>query len=652
MPQISSLFAVGSILALFSSGLQGSSMPEPISYTLRFPAPQTHYVEVEAVYPTGGRPEIELMMAVWTPGSYLVREYSRNVEEVHATGEAGAPLPVEKTSKNRWRIETRKAPRVKVSYRVYGREMSVRTNFIDADFAILNGAPTFLTLADTAGAAGAGKAAPDVPHDVKVELPPQWKVFISPLQATPGTGETAFRAPGFDLLVDSPFYAGNAAVHGFEVAGKPHFLVNEGEGAIWDGPRSAADTARIVQHQVDFWGFAPYPRYVFFNLITETSGGLEHRDSTVLMTSRWKSRTHEGYLDWLSLVSHELFHVWNVKRMRPVELGPFEYEREVYTPSLWVAEGLTAYYDDLLVRRAGLANPAEYLKRLSKQVEDLQTNPGRLVQPLGQASFDAWIKYYRRDENFDNTGTSYYTKGAVVGFLLDARIRHATQGKKSLDDALRLAYQRYSGERGFTQEQFRATVEEVAGVDLDPFFHRAVDTTEELDYTEALAWYGLQFTESEEDEEEEEKPEPGIPQEEAGWLGVDTAVVNGRALVIEVKRGTPGYEAGINVEDEILAIDDYRVLPEGLKDRLKAYRPGESARLLVARRERLTTIPVVFGAKPRPCCKLVVDPKATPEQRAHLVAWLGTEAEKRAENYANPNVSTAQSPPSMARAPM
>ncbi|HEX2641429.1 MAG TPA: PDZ domain-containing protein [Thermoanaerobaculia bacterium] len=623
-------------------------MPEPISYTLRFPAPQTHYVEVEAVYPTGGRPEIELMMAVWTPGSYLVREFSRNIEEVRAASESGAPLPIQKTAKNRWRIETRKAPRVKVQYRVYGREMSVRTNFIEAGFAILNGAPTFLTLAD---AAGAGKAAPEIPHEVRVELPPQWKVFLSPLQTAPGTGEAVFRAPSFDLLVDSPFYAGNAAVHRFEVAGKPHFLVNEGEGTVWDGPRSAADAQRIVQQQVDFWGFAPYPRYVFFNLITESSGGLEHRDSTVLMTSRWKARTHEGYLDWLSLVSHEFFHVWNVKRMRPVELGPFEYEREVYTPSLWVAEGLTAYYDDLLVRRAGLGNRPEYLKRLSKQIEELQTNPGRLVQPLGQASFDAWIKYYRRDENFDNTGTSYYTKGAVVGFLLDARIRRATQGRKSLDDALRLAYQRYSGERGFTQEQFRATVEEIAGVDLDPFFHRAVDTTEELDYTEALGWYGLQFIESDDEDEPQEKPEPGLPKEESGWLGVETEVRNGRLVVLEVTRGTPGYDAGINVEDEILAIDDYRVPPEGWKDRLKAYRPGESARLLVARRERLTTIPVVFGPKPHPCCKLVVDPKATPEQQAHLAAWLGPETAPSAD-YTNPNVSTAQSPPSMARAPM
>ncbi len=617
------ILAAGLTLASASSTcLSGSTMPEPISYTLRFPAPQTHYVEVEAVYPTAGRSEVELMMAVWTPGSYLVREFSRNVEEVRATDESGAPLQVEKTRKNRWRItagqggQAGPGNRVRVTYRVYAREMSVRTNYVDSSFAILNGAPTFLTLAG-------GEA---LPHDVKVVLPPDWKIAVSPLPDAPQPGEHTYRAQDFDTLVDSPLYAGNAAVHRFEVAGKPHFLVNEGEGNVWDGPRSAADVEKIVREQVGLWGQAPYPRYVFFNLIVEAPGGLEHKDSTVLMTSRWKARTPTGYLDWLGLVSHEFFHVWNVKRLRPVELGPFEYEEEVYTGSLWVAEGVTSYYDDLLVHRAGLSDRKEYLKRLSKQIESLQTTPGRLVQSLGEASFDAWIKYYRRDANSDNTAISYYTKGAVVSFLLDAKIRQATGGRRSLDDALRLAYQRYSGARGFTQQEIRATVEEVAGTDLDAWFRRAIDTTEELDYTEALAWYGLRFTLSDlkEDEDEDKDKEA----KEAGWLGVETELRQGRLMVTEVPRETPAFAAGINVDDEILAFDDYRVPPEAWKERLKAYRPGTSATLLVARRERLVRLPVVFGEKPRPCCKLVVDPKATAEQQSRLAAWLGNGSEK------------------------
>ncbi|HEV2844351.1 MAG TPA: hypothetical protein VG477_05855, partial [Thermoanaerobaculia bacterium] len=275
-------------------------MPEPISYTLSFPAPQTHYVEVEASVPTGGRPEIELMMAVWTPGSYLIREYARNVEAVSAAAEGGEPLSVEKTTKNRWRVRTQGSPRVALRYRVYSREMSVRTNFVDSSFAILNGAPTFMTLAEDGAR----------PHDVRVVLPSGWKVAVSPLPPVPGGGENAWRAEDFDTLVDSPLYAGNATVRRFEVAGRQHLLVNEGEDGVWDGPRSAADAAKIVAEQVELWGVAPYPRYVFFNLLTEGGGGLEHKNASTLLSSRWRTRTREGYLDWRGLVSHELFHAW------------------------------------------------------------------------------------------------------------------------------------------------------------------------------------------------------------------------------------------------------------------------------------------------------------------------------------------------------
>ena len=413
------------MLLPLAAGLHGVSMPEPISYVLRFPAPQTHYVDVEATIPTDGRPEVELMMAVWTPGSYMVREFSRNVESVSAATSEGELLRIAKTSKNRWTVETRGLPRVTIRYRVYSREMSVRTNFVDEGFAILNGAPTFLTLV------GGERR----PHDVRVVLPPQWRAAVSPL---PQQGDV-YRAPDFDTLVDSPIYAGNAPVYRFEVGGRPHFLVNEGEGTVWDGPRSAADVERIAREQAAFWGVVPYERYVFFNLITEAGGGLEHRDSTVLMTSRWKSRTREGYRDWLALVSHELFHAWNVKRLRPAELGPFDYEREVYTRNLWFVEGVTSYYDDLLVHRAGLSSRDELPEGPEQADRTLQTTPGRLVQPLEDSSFDAWIKYYRRDENSVNTGISYYTKGSVVALLLDARIRRATGGKRSLDDVLRLA---------------------------------------------------------------------------------------------------------------------------------------------------------------------------------------------------------------------
>ena len=238
----------------------------------------------------------------------------------------------------------------------------------------------------------------------------------------------------------------------FEVDGIPHSLVNEGEGGLWDGLSAARDVEKIVRAHRHMWGFLPYDQYVFFNMITEAGGGLEHKNSTLLMTSRWHYRVRKDYLAWLSLVSHEFFHVWNVKRLRPVELGPFDYENEVYTKNLWTAEGITSYYTELGVRRAGLCTQDEFFERLSSLIERLQTTPGRLVHPLEMASYDAWIKFYRNDENSPNTTISYYTKGAVVAWLLDAKIQAATGGAKSLDDVLRLAYTRYAGEYGFTRE--------------------------------------------------------------------------------------------------------------------------------------------------------------------------------------------------------
>ena len=575
---------------------------EPIRYTLCFPAPHTHYVEVEATVPTGGKPVIELAMAVWTPGSYLVREYARHIEGVAAHTTDGTALSLDKSRKNRWRIHTNEVRTIVVTYRIYCREMSVRTNWVEDDFALLNGAPTFLTLVEAAAR----------PHDIQLVLPEGWHTSITGLPAVPGGAAHAYRAADFDTLVDAPILAGNPAVYTFEVDGVPHSLVNAGEGGIWDGPRSARDVEHIVRAHRHMWGFLPYDKYIFFNMITEAGGGLEHKDSTVLMTSRWHSRVRKDYLSWLGLVSHEFFHVWNVKRLRPVELGPFDYENEVYTKNLWTAEGITSYYTELGVRRAGLCTLEEFFERLSHLIERLQTTPGRLVHPLEMASYDAWIKLYRNDENSPNTTISYYTKGAVVAFLLDAKIQAATGGTRSLDDMLRLAYARYAGDHGFTREEFRALAQEVAGSDLSAWFVHALETTNELDYTEALDWFGLRF-----------KPTPAVTPEKA-WLGLVTRTANGRLLVSQVHRQTPGWQYGFNVDDEILAIDDYRVLPQQWETRLAQYRPEEQATVLIARRERLQRLVVTFGAEPAKGWLLEVHPEARAEQRARLTAWLAT----------------------------
>ena len=550
---------------------------DPIRYTLSFPAPQTHYVEVAALIPTGGRPTVDLTMVVWSPGSYLVREYERHVENVVAKAADGTALTVEKTRKNVWRVRAGKGSAFTLTYRVYSREMGVRSNWVESAFAMLNGAPTFITLADMSVAR---------PHEVTIAPPAAWKRSMTGLQET---GPHTYVAPDFDTLVDSPIVIGNPDVHEFTVDGKKHYLVNTPASPTFDGARAAKDLERLVQEQRKMWRSLPYDKYLFLNMITESGGGLEHKNSTLLMTNRWTTRTRKAYVAWLELCSHEYFHLWNVKRLRPIELGPFDYQNEVYTRSLWISEGFTDYYGEVLVHRAGLSTRDEYLEGLSNAIEALQTTPGRHVQSAEMASFDAWIRKYRPDENSPNVSISYYTKGAVIAFLLDGKIRKATNRAKNLDDVMRAAYEKYSGARGFTPDDFRQVAEQVSGVDLQQFWDSAVEGTGELDYTEALDAFGLRF-------KAVEAPSPDKPVKTS--LGATTRNDGGRLVVSQVRRGTTAHEAGLNVDDEILAIDDYRVRADRLENRLEQYRPGDRVTVMVARREQLMRFELTLAAEP------------------------------------------------------
>ncbi|MGQ0735953.1 MAG: M61 family metallopeptidase [Acidobacteriota bacterium] len=572
---------------------------EPIRYTLRFPAPQTHYVEVDAVFPANGRPDIELFMAVWTPGSYLIREYQRHVEGLTARSANGIALAVSKTSKNRWRVATGGAATVRVAYRVYGRERSVRTNWIEQDYAVLNGAPTFISVVG-----GTTR-----PIEVRIEPAQGWKVSATAL--TPGLGAHAYRAEDFDTLVDSPILLGNAVVRQFQVENKRHYLVLEGDTEFFDADRAIGDLRRIVETAgVIMGGRYDYPHYYFLNVLNEASGGLEHKNSFLVMASRFTTRTPRDYQGWLGLVAHEYFHNWNAKRLRPIELGPyFDYEREVLTKALWIVEGFTDYYAGVILRRAGLATREEYLDELTAQIEAVQSAPGRLVTSVDMASYDTWIKQYRPDENTINTSVNYYPKGAVIAFLLDARIRRATNGARSLDDAMRLAYERYSGPKGFTLDQFYQSMSDSAKTNLRAFFASSVESTEELNYREALDWYGLRFS-------------PTGARSDRAWMGASTRNDGGRLVVTAVRRDTPAIAAGLNVDDEILAIDDIRVRAD-LGTRLERYRPGDRIKLLVGRRDRLLNLELMLGAEPSRPWRLEQDPNATEAQRYRLISWIG-----------------------------
>ncbi len=572
---------------------------DAIEYTFRVPDPGTHYVEVDAVIPAEGE-SLELMMAVWTPGSYLVREFARHIEDVRAMTLDDQELHVDKSAKNRWVVTGDGAlpDRVALRYRVYARELSVRTSFVDADVGVFSPAATVLTRDD----------ARELVHTVKIERPESWERCDTSMPLQDG----AYVAANYDELVDSPIVCGSPHINAVEVNGVQHELASFGGGDVWDDARAIADVENIIATQHRFWRVVPYSRYVFLNLLFGGGGGLEHRASTLVMGSRWETRDEDDYRGWLGLISHEFFHTWNVKRLRPTELDEFDYENENYFRTLWVVEGITSYYDDLMVRRAALMTRDEYLAVLARGIGRLQDTPGRQVQPLSLASFDAWIKFYRPDENSRNSSVSYYGKGSLVAWMLDATIRQATTDK-SLDDVMRLAYERYSGEQGYTPEQFRAVAAEVAGVELDEFFADYVDGTQELDWEVPLTTFGLRFKPVEESEED-------------AYLGVRTENDDGRIVVRGVPRGSPAFAAGVNVEDELIAIDGER-LPHDFSSRIARYSPHDEVELTVARRGRLRTLNVTLGMRPEERFVLEVDPDATPIQRRNFQAWLGPESE-------------------------
>jgi predicted metalloprotease with PDZ domain len=579
--------------------------PEPpILYRVAMPDPGSHEFHVEMHVPAlPERATADIVFPAWAPGSYLVRDFVRHVYSLTITDDRGYPLPHERLDKQRWRVSSG-GHGFRVRYRVFAFEQSVRTSFLDRSHGYWNGTSLFFFVD------GELKR----PCEIAVQRPPRtrWRIDTA-LPPIPGRPDH-FRATDFDELVDSPFEVGDHAHASFTVAGVKFEVALYG--------RTNADRARLLQilrrvviaTAEMFGGKYPFARYLFIiHALPVGSGGLEHSASVTMDITGLSFEDEGGYQRFADLAAHEFFHAWNVKRLRPVELGPFDYEHENRTRMLWAAEGLTDYYGSLIAVRSGAITPQEYLANLSESISELQTTPGRLSMPVEQASQDAWIRYYRPDENSPNVSISYYTKGAIVGLLLDLEIRRLTNNGKSLDDVMRAAWTKYSGAHGYTPEEFRVLVSEVAGHDLSAWLHRALDTTEELDYA-PLATVGLAAR--------ADVPDPARP-----WVGLSTANGtlrndNGRLVVAQVRRDTPAEAAGVSVEDEILAIGGYRVRPDQWVTRLDAWHPGDTVPLLVARREALVTLQVTFAAEPARGVKVEVDPGADAAADARREAWL------------------------------
>ncbi|HEX8189211.1 MAG TPA: PDZ domain-containing protein [Pyrinomonadaceae bacterium] len=611
-------YAVAACLLLFSvnaaraqSGDQRSravpaGAPE-IAYTVSMPRPHTHLFEVEARlrYGAAAPAALDLLMPVWTPGSYLVREYERHVQEFGARDAGGRALDWAKTNKNTWRVQTGGAREVRVRYAVYANELSVRTSDLNDRHAFWNNASLLMYPDGLLGA----------PSTLKVEPFGDWKIATS-LPAAPGAPNT-FRAEDFDELYDSPFLVSDFRTLSFEVRGVPHRFVIDGEGN-YDPERLRRDAQRIVEAQAEMMREMPHRDYTFFLLLGPArGGGLEHRNGAAIIQRRFGFGAQSELLNFYSdLISHEYFHLWNVKRIRPDALGPFDYTGENYTRLLWVAEGLTDYYADRFLHRAGLLSDRQYLQKVADAVQKLQQTPGRLLQSLEESSFDAWVKQYRPDENTVNTAISYYDKGAVVGLLLDLEIRRRSDGARSLDDVMRALYTDYfKRNRNYTPEDFRREAERAAGAGLEDFFRRYVRGREELDYNASLAWAGLRL--------ETASDAAGRPAPAVADLGAALEEKDGRLTVKNVPAGTAAYDQGLSAADQIVAVDGYRATLASLNERLSDKRPGERLALTVFRADELRALDIKLGSRAAAAYRILPLPDADERQRRNYQAWLG-----------------------------
>lgn len=588
------------------------SNPDAIRYDVGFEARDQRRIAVRALYPTRGRDDFELAMPVWIPGSYLIREFARNLDGVSARSAGGAPLRLEKTSKNRFRVFAPGARAVVLEYTLYAHELTVRTSFVDRDRAILNPAATFFMDPEH----------PKAPVEMHLALPAGWKASVALAPVETASTAVAFGAESFDALVDAPLVAGADLIEDVVPTSVADVrVVHLGDLRHLPRARAQEDLARIVDAQAALWGAVPFSRYLFLNVLDAGGGGLEHKASTLLIFPPSRLHGLEGWRSWLGLASHELFHAWNGKRLRPAVLGPFDLEREAYTESLWIVEGLTSYYDDLILRRAGLMDDEAYLAALSKTAKNVAETPGEEIQSLARSSFDAWIEFYRRDAETRNQGISYYRKGALVGLALDAAIRAATRDRKSLDDVMRKAWSAYSGERGYEDAAFFSIIEEVGGEKIRAQAEAWVHTPERLALEPALRQLGLRFSDT------AKPPKSDDPIVQAKWAGRRSDLGwkghgdGGRWTVDEVLRGGPAWQAGIFPDDEILALDGDRVPPEGPASLLRRHEPESVVEVLMARRGRIGARSVRIGVRPS-ATEIAFDPEASPQIEKRRSAWL------------------------------
>lgn len=592
---------------------------ESVHYRIVPVDPVMHLFEVTL---TISKPDSEgqlLSLPAWIPGSYMVREFARNIISISASSD-GRKQKLKKLDKHTWLASPCKGL-LEVTYQVYAWDLSVRAAHLDQTHGFFNGTSVFLK--------AHGKEA--LPHIVDIQAPEGdafagWRVATSlrELKARRHRFGT-YIADDYDELIDHPVEMGEFELISFQAHGVPHEMAITGQVPKLDSKRLAADLKKICEEQITLFEpaskAAPMPRYVFLTLaVGDGYGGLEHRASTALICARndlpvlGQAELTDGYRGFLGLCSHEYFHTWNVKRIKPAAFAPYDLDQENYTTLLWMFEGFTSYYDDLILLRSGVIDTPAYLKLLEKTINGVMRSSGRQKQTVAESSFDAWTKYYRQDENAPNAIVSYYAKGSLVALLLDLIIRRDTRGRRSLDDVIRALWRRYgrqfySAQGGFGVEdhELENLFDEVTGLTLKSVFDLAVRSTRDLPLEDAFACLGITLN----DQRKAGKPSLNVRVQQNG----------GVCKLASVHETGPAHQAGLSAGDILIAVDSLRVTGSNLDGLLQRYRVGDVVQVHAFRRDELMSFTVTLESDATPNYSLVMRDKPVAAAKLRK-AWL------------------------------
>ena len=566
-----------------------------IKYKIAIPRPETHYAEVIITINEIKEEKLLLKMPVWTPGSYLIREFERNIDFVEYTSNHTEWRRAEKENKNTWCIITNNATEITVRYNIYCFEHSVRTSYITDDFALLNGASIFLYV----------DGQENTPVEIEFQPHNTWQNISTALNIKENN-KWIRSATNIDELYDSPVQIGNHISYFFDAVNVPHELAIYGSSNC-TVEKLISDLKNIIEKEVQIFGSHPCKNYVFIIHNTENSfGGLEHLNSSVNHIPRW-SYDSANYIRAIGLLAHEYFHLWNVKRIRPATLIPYNYNQENYTNLLWFFEGVTSYYDDYVCYRAGVINIDEYLNIAAKNVNDTFNNAGKNIQTLTEASFDTWIKYYRKNENTPNAHINYYTHGAVVAMLFDFIIINATHGEKCLDDVMQQLYADSISKdyKGVTESSILSVFNTISGIDFTDYFQKYLHTTDTIELNNSFEALGISLLNN---------------SKKRGYLGLQTAWQNNQLIITGLDKNYGAYQGGLNVYDEIIAIDNFRVTKNF--EILYAHKNiGDTIEFLVSRQGVLNRYIITLTADNRDNYYLEKNLNATEIQKKLYKKW-------------------------------